>query len=267
MVASSRRRWYRLQTGGNRKWTVIRWIGETTVGVVNTRLRLSRNQLHVKADEGAEKSCRCRRRKRGLRKGKCRSRGRQPRELRLPPPQSKEPTERTMNRLVRQIDFWASRVDQFSDLISKADKRKLELATSRCLDDKYESTDLRVYKTWEVRYGKLLRRIPEGLRGATGIGACFSFYLANRFGINDTSLFDLREMLGSIQHSREQREFEILKERLDKQRSKRRVYFLRCWRCKERWSSEFPTGLCPQCGLRNARPPPRGGAGARGPFR
>jgi hypothetical protein len=172
-----------------------------------------------------------------------------------------------MNRLVRQIDFWASRVDQFSKLIDIADKRKLALATSRCLDDKYESTDLSVYKRWEVRYGKLYRRIPDGLRGATGIGACFSFYLANRFGINDTSLFDLREMLGSIQHSREQREFEILKERLDKQRSSRRTWFLRC-KCGEKYCSEFPTKLCPSCGTRNACDPPRKrGAKVRGPFR
>jgi hypothetical protein len=41
------------------------------------------NRSHVRAGNGAEKSCRTRRKQRGLRRGKCRARGRHPRE---PPP-------------------------------------------------------------------------------------------------------------------------------------------------------------------------------------
>jgi len=61
---------------------------------------------------GAEKSCRTRRRKRGLRRGKLRSRGRHPRRLVQPPaPESKTPSARVVNHSGRKF-LWAMRASE-----------------------------------------------------------------------------------------------------------------------------------------------------------
>lgn len=73
MPPSRRRKEFRLHTGVNRKLCVIWWMGCATARVVIG------SSSSMKADKGAERSCRPRRRLRGQRKGKCRSRGRHPR--------------------------------------------------------------------------------------------------------------------------------------------------------------------------------------------
>jgi len=65
------------------------------------------NKGHVCASDGAEKSCRTRRRKRGLRKGKRRSRGRHPRRtVSDPANSSKPPSSRKVNHSGRKF-IWA----------------------------------------------------------------------------------------------------------------------------------------------------------------
>lgn len=80
----------RLHTGVNRKLCVTRWIGQTVVEIVIAR-RSVRGCAYEKASEGVEKSCVATRRKRGLRRGKSRSRGDKPRRspsLRPPYPKT-----------------------------------------------------------------------------------------------------------------------------------------------------------------------------------
>jgi len=66
-----------------------------------------RGPSHVRARDGAEKSCRIRRRKRGLRRGKRRSRGRHPRRTAAPTANvSKPPSSRKINHIGRKF-IWA----------------------------------------------------------------------------------------------------------------------------------------------------------------
>jgi hypothetical protein len=71
--ASVRRRRYRLALGENRKSGSIRWIGGVSVGEMRMMIGNSHSFHYLKADEGAEKSFR-KRRRRGSRRGKKRSR-------------------------------------------------------------------------------------------------------------------------------------------------------------------------------------------------
>lgn len=70
--SSQRRKWYRVLLRGNRKLTAIRWIGQVSVGEMVIVGKTHDNFDRVKADKGAEKSCR--RRTRGSRRGVKRSR-------------------------------------------------------------------------------------------------------------------------------------------------------------------------------------------------
>lgn len=60
---------------------------------------------HVRASNGAEKSCRTRRKARGLRRGKCRARGRHPRE---PPPSATAPKPPNLRKVLhrRRPEAW-----------------------------------------------------------------------------------------------------------------------------------------------------------------
>jgi len=94
-----------MQLSVNRKLTVTRWIGQETVRVSSSRVS-TRGVAYEKASEGAEKSCRVRRRKRGLRKGKKRSRvGKTRSNAPLPPPDS-GPSNRMFRMTLRAFD-WA----------------------------------------------------------------------------------------------------------------------------------------------------------------
>lgn len=74
-MTSGRRRFLRLLLSANRKLTACRWIGGTTVGVVEISNVSRRSCPYRKATDGAEKSYpKKRKRVRGLRKGKRRSR-------------------------------------------------------------------------------------------------------------------------------------------------------------------------------------------------
>jgi len=111
---------YRLQQGGNRKSAVIRWIGQWTVRVHILRVN-DRGCAYEKADKGVEKSFPSRgRRKRGLRRGKHRSRGGKPRRSVKPPaPSTKGCSDRAMRH--RERLFTAARRSQ-SRLLSSMER-------------------------------------------------------------------------------------------------------------------------------------------------
>lgn len=100
MGASLRRRALRYQLGASRKAIGIRWMNGWTVGV-----HLSK----TKADDGAERSCLTRRRRRGQRVGKTRSRGGKPRSnVPSRPPESKLSCPRRCNHSGRKF-LWYER--------------------------------------------------------------------------------------------------------------------------------------------------------------
>jgi len=96
MKTSVRRHSLRLIRGVNKKFESTRWIGQWTVRVLVSAGQSVADRAYVKAGKGVEKSLRVRRRrKRGQRRGKCRSRGGKPRSTRAPAAlYSKEPAQR-----------------------------------------------------------------------------------------------------------------------------------------------------------------------------
>jgi hypothetical protein len=102
-----RRKRRRYESGASRKGICYRWSEKLTLRV-GARMGNQRTcHLAEKAVDGAEKSCHHRRRKRGLRRGKSRSRGRQPPPI-LPPPatSSKSPSTWAVNHTGRKF-IWA----------------------------------------------------------------------------------------------------------------------------------------------------------------
>jgi len=80
------------------------------------------------ASKGAEKPCRPMRRKRGLRKGACRSRGRHPRRTITPATVSKEPNARRVNHIGRKY-VWA--VERGALLLKKGSVYSKKFVESR----------------------------------------------------------------------------------------------------------------------------------------
>lgn len=90
-----------------------RWIGQLPWGECY-RVFWCTLADHVKAIEGAEKSCHSRRRKRGLRRGKPRSReGKSRRSAPLRPPDPNSVSSRKIRRVVEQIDYWDEKTEPF----------------------------------------------------------------------------------------------------------------------------------------------------------
>jgi len=236
MPASRNRRRCRLALGVDRKSECIRWIGSVTVRVaikcVNPRACVSRS----KADKGAERSCPSRRRRRGLRRGKCRSRGRQPREPLPHAPRSKSVSGRAITRVCRQMDFWHGRVSQLVNLASKADRGILST------DRKFDRRINEEHRRWENRWLTLFDRIPRGIREATGIGSSYSFFIAQHFKIDYAPVSDLREMLDHLEEDRRVRDFKPL---LNKSSERRRDK--RCGWCSLDFTTPAVVSACPQC--------------------
>jgi len=172
MPASVSRMRLRMQLCVNRKLVATRWIGGWTVGV------------HVlgcprlKASEGAEKSCRKRRRLRGQRRGKMRSRGRHPRSS-APTPARRvnEPKDRTITKHLRACDHWYDREEQFKNLFLQSQLYRLLVSGHR---------ELESYRVWRGRWKSLhdhVVRFGEGVVWCSRIGPSFSYWLEQRFGI------------------------------------------------------------------------------------
>lgn len=157
----------------------------------------------AKADEGAEKSLRKRRRVRGKRFGKARPRRRVWRALfgrsrerhsrepgPKPAPTPKESKERRMNRSIRTIDHFYARVDQFDELIGKGSVMKRWGGSGRTRRSPLEtivldSADDRLwYRLWKHRWGALHRhiiRFGEEVVWCSRIGPSFSYHMEQRF--------------------------------------------------------------------------------------
>jgi len=120
MGSSCRRKARRLQLGANPNAIAVRWMGQWTVQVQIVRRKSTRGPIPMKARVGAERSRLTRRRKRGLRKGRRRSRGYQPRRSvpdRQPLP--KPPTLRSVKHR-RRPERWIGDVSyRFSQACSK----------------------------------------------------------------------------------------------------------------------------------------------------
>lgn len=107
MVVSPRRRVRRLQLGATPNTIAMRWMGQWIVWIQVELIPALTRPVSRKAHVTAEKSCPHRRRKRGLRKGKARSRVRQTR--RSPPdrqPLPKKLSSRGVNHQGRKF-LWA----------------------------------------------------------------------------------------------------------------------------------------------------------------
>jgi len=167
---------YRLHTGVNRKLCVTRWIGSTTVRVGVLK------QNRVKASEGAERSCRKRRRVRGQRKGKSRSRvGKTRPDPALPAQKLKEPKERTILRHLRACDHWYDRQEQFGKLFKESQLYR-QGQGARYFGFGWEFG----FRVWEKRWLQLHNRIEpcgEGVVFCSRIGESFSYWLEQRFGL------------------------------------------------------------------------------------
>lgn len=126
--ASRRRREFRLSTGVNRKLCCFRWIGPVTVGVICTH---GGTLDRVKADEGAERSCQARRKRRGQRRGKHRARVGKTRELQPSAPVPLIHIRRRAARRIAREDIWCS--SRATLLIEKVVRPNLEAMKSRRL--------------------------------------------------------------------------------------------------------------------------------------
>lgn len=235
MGSSGLRQSLRLQLGVSRKLTAIRWIGQWVVRIHISRVT-ARGCVYSKADEGAEKSCVVRsgatRRKRGLRRGKSRSRGRQPRRsLKPSAPLTKEVSERSINHHLRGLDFWYGRVDSFRKRVGRCGKSGLSDRGNE------------VYREQRASWLALSNRIPSDIRGFTGVGDTFDYFLEKHFGIekyNINANAVLREWAEDI------RKLDLpLAEPIP--RPGRCVFSFICDWCHISWVHTGPSMRCPDC--------------------
>jgi hypothetical protein len=239
--SSTRRRCLRLLLGVNRKLVVTRWIGETTVGVVTT---IRRGLSHVKASEGAEKSFRIRRRRRGQRCGKERSRGRQPRSSVPPPTQNvKEPKVRGMNMHLRACDFWYERQEQFKELFMQSSVYKCGV----------NRAPLDSYRVWRSRWKTLHNRIVpcgEGVVWCSRIAPSFKYYIEQRFGIvvsfGPRSKANARSDLQEIRDEIRIRNTNPIPY-ASGNRSHASKFVFRCAFDSSSWTSHLRCARCPRC--------------------
>jgi hypothetical protein len=158
----------------------------------------STTDAHLKADKGAEKSCRKRRRVRGKRIGKSRKRPAsvrsRVRHTRMPQkdpaPIPKESKERRMNRRMSAIDFFYGRVDQFDQLISQGSVMRRFGGSGRTRFSPIVYHELRTesdqewYRNWRSRWERLHRhilRFGEEVIWCSRIGPSFSYHMEQRF--------------------------------------------------------------------------------------
>lgn len=190
MVCGIRRRQARLLLGVNRKSEGIRWMGMWTVRVHVSRFRATTGS-QLKADKGAEKSCRSRRRLRGQRKGKRRSRGCQPRRTAtIPTLKVKEPTDRQMTRRLRTIDHFDARVKEFDKLLDRSTvmgvlglRGRGRWSPLKVVEfGHFES--LAWYQGWRARWRALhghIKPFGEEVLWCSGIGPSFAYHMEQRF--------------------------------------------------------------------------------------
>jgi len=145
----------------------------------------------LKADKGAEKSCRSRRRRRGQRRGKPRSRGRHPPPIGPTPTlNSKQPHDRVIVKHLRACDHWLDREKQFGELFSQSQLYRLMVADQRRdsygrrMLVRFTVTNRVWFRSWQSRWTKLRNRIkPQVFRDVACIGPSFRYWLEQRLRI------------------------------------------------------------------------------------
>lgn len=144
MPSSGRRRTLRLVLSAYKKFRILSAEPEYTVGVYRPTLVVRGQSFPaVKAREGAERSCRARRSRRGLRRGKKRARGGKPREPSPPRPKPTTCTNgRAIKNLLRLYGWIRSRGDVLkkrfpSEVLLWNDGRTLFLHEHPLLEDHY----------------------------------------------------------------------------------------------------------------------------------
>lgn len=125
MATSKRRVSLRLLWGVNRKSTAIRWIGQETVRVSTSRVH-NRGGAYSKADKGFEKTCTNVRRKRGLRRGKSRSRGGKPPLIGALRPSIPKGNSRLVNHSGRKLIWLVKTRNKLDLFMRKVPSRPVE---------------------------------------------------------------------------------------------------------------------------------------------
>lgn len=262
MPSSHRRRILRLQLSVNRKSTATRWMGMWTVGVHAGNV-WSTTCTHLKASEGAEKSCRKRRRRRGQRVGKRRSRVRHTREPSHSARPFDQPSNRRINSFCRASDYCYERVNQFEKLI-KQSKFVRHWQGSRSLPMQPER-----YSIWKARWGNLrahISRYGEGVVMSCGICPSFSYFLEQRLGfiLHPKDLWSsvtARQVLLDWAESLEIRNnFTSVRNRPD---TGPHYYNLSCSWCLTSFGSATRARRCPDCSRLCVAPQRRGGRSKR----
>lgn len=238
MVSSSSRKGRRQLLGANRKSEVIWWIGCTTVRVVISRCT-GRGCTYVKADEGAEKSCRIRRKGRGLRRGSRRARGGKPPRTVTPALKPKVAKNRSIVRHVRAFDFWEGRSMLFGKLIDRSGLKRHSFPRG--------AAERKQYLVWKHRWQALSCRIfPSGrLMRDTLICPSFPFYLDQRYGIRPPQVASPAATLSLLAEGLRKIDDPITPAGNKPRRP--HVFTLTCQWCGTAWSYPTKSGFCPDC--------------------
>lgn len=189
-----------MQLSANRKLIATRWMGSWTVEVYVGRIA-SPNDSQRKASEGAERSCRVRRRRRGQRRGKRRSRVCQTREPHSSPQRDQVLSPYAMKSHLRACDYWYAKVQSFSQWLKKSSLVYQGAGFFIRPSDRME------YATWKHRWITLSKRIKpfgEMVVWCSRIGPTFAYYLEQQHNVRLVGCEDaskiLREILSSIPH-------------------------------------------------------------------
>lgn len=255
MGSSIRRKLRRQYWGVTRNASTARWIRvRGTVGVSVDRMA-NYPPEHMEASEGAERSCLRRRRKRGLRRGRRRSRvGNTRRSAEIRPPIPKPTGTRSLNRLLAQLDFWRSRLDVLFNEIDRYGKEGWTKPMINRRGDLYLAYTPRYIRCSE-HWKSLLRGMKRGNKGVLPIYQdTFDFILRKRVGVVMPSvLSEIDDLLSSgIGHldrpfgsERDQAEHSLMCARIARQYEE--PYHCENLVCKKRTLEGKPYPGCEDC--------------------
>lgn len=140
--------------------------GAVTVQVITTQFGQQCSLRYVKATSRAEKSVRSnRRRKRGLRRGRRRSRSvnrrsgnHQPTSESVRPPEYKKTSERNMNRVFKQLDWYDAKMARFKKDLGYHVKNGFKYKDVVLRGKQHRVFDQVVYLSFKQRFANLQRQ-------------------------------------------------------------------------------------------------------------
>jgi hypothetical protein len=240
--SSTRRQCLRYLKGVSRKFSGTRWIGEEAVRASNAAILRSQRVHYLKASKGAEKSCLPRRRKRGLRRGKVRSRGCHPPPITATPaPKSKGASDRLVSHHIRMMEHWTRREAEFRNrLCFQADGSKVDW-NNRLSKFSPSNLVLSRYAVWKSRWSALSGRVPKFQRRVI-FSSSFYNYLRERVKVMPPDHPPANEWSDLLAELRIVTLPQEPKERLLPHR-----YTVTCDFCKNAWSSPTRNSRCTSC--------------------